>query len=540
MAEYTLTSPEGDEFQVTAPDDATEMQVMEYFQSNLPEKEEDGFIERVGERLTERGKEVDEAITSFQKRVEEEGVSGPALVSLAGNIAGKGIAGGALDIVGEGLVSAGKAIGYVIPDAIEEPIKEKIVQGYNTLVNTDIGIAASEAIESGYGKWKQFKTENPQVAKDIESAFNIGLLLAPVKTKQKASPSVFGKTSDILGQKAAKQIAIDKKKFTESLITPKRTQKVLVEETARTTEKGIGPFKRSVVELSAREKEIAKEVLKLKNVSKKKSIQGNLNAVKTENTKLAKRLEKDVAKSREIISVDESMAAIDDAVSKLIAENPVITGNAETMATKLASKARQLLQENPQTPSGLLKTRKQFDSFVKAQKRKAFDPELENVLSASVRTVRGAMNDLLDSKVKSTAVKRELKRQNLLYDAIENIGPKAAEEANYAIGRAIQNMAKVLPFRSKFVNEAGTVAGLGIVGASATFAPVFAVGLAAGVTAYQGGKLLLGSGMKKNLGRVLTGLDKALITSKNPSMIKQLRADRALVVELIKNAEEQE
>ena len=49
------------------------------------------------------------------------------------------------------------------------------------------------------------------------------------------------------------------------------------------------------------------------------------------------------------------------------------------------------------------------------------------------------MNDMIDIKVKSTVVKRELKRQSLLYDALKNITPKAADEANTALGRIWQN-----------------------------------------------------------------------------------------------------
>ena len=197
-----------------------------------------------------------------------------------------------------------------------------------------------------------------------------------------------------------------------------------------------------------------------------------------------------------------------------------------------------LLSENASTPSGVLRARKQLDSWVKSQKgSKIFDPELENTLSVSVRAVRRAMNDIVDSKVKTTAVKEELRRQNLLFEALENIGPKAADEANTAIGRSLQNMAKVLPFRSKFINEAGAVVGLGVVGASATFAPVFAYGLGAAAVAAGTYKLIISPALKKNAAKLIRGIDRAILTSENPAMIKQLKADRALIIEVLKNSE---
>lgn len=497
------------------------------------EKEEEGFVSRISSDIEKRNIAIQETL-----KAAETGEIG----TFQGTVQAFGqVAGAALDVVGESVVQAGKGLSFIIPDAIEDPVKQAAAAGWQFLTETDAGKAAGEAIKGGVEQWQEFKTENPQAAKTVESALNIGILLAPAKVKAQAKPTVLGKGAEKLGKVAGKQIAKERNKFVGDLIAPKKTPKVKLAEVSRTQEAGVGPFKRSVVSLSPREQQIAAEVKRVKGVTPKKTVQGNLNAVDKANRIINKQLERDVAKSREIITHSEAETALGNAITRLVEENPVIVGNAQVTATKVANKAIQLISENPSTPSGILKARKQLDSWIRIQKGdKAFDPALENALSISVRTVRREMNNLVDAKVKSTAVKRELKRQNLLFEAIDNIGPKAAEESNFAIGRAVQNMAKVLPFRSKFVQEAGTVVGLGIVGASATFAPVFAYGLAATAVTVQGGKLILGSGMKKNLGRVVKGLDKAIFTSKNPSMIKQLRADRALILELIENAEEEQ
>lgn len=505
---------------------------LEIRESLIAPEPEEGFLERTGKELEERNLGLKKTLVD---------VAGGNIGLTQGTIQAVGqVAGGALDVIGESVIQAGKGLSFIIPDAIEEPVKEAAIRGWKLLTETEIGQAAGEALKGGVEMWREFKSNNPQEAKTIESAVNIVVLFAPAKAKAGAEPTILGKGAERLGKVAGKQISKQRGKFVADLISPKQTAKVRLAEVSRTQEIGKGPFKRSIVSLSPREQQIAAEVKRIKGVFPKNTIQGNLNAVGKANRSLAKKLEIDVSKSREIIPHTEAEQAMGMAITKLIAENPVIVGSAQNTATKVANKAIQLISENPPTPSGILKARKQLDSWIRRQKGdKAFDPALENALSVSVRSVRTAMNDLVDSRVKSTAVKRELKRQNLLFDAIENIGPKAAEEANNAIGRAVQNMAKVLPFRSKFVQEAGTVVGLGIVGASARFAPIFAFGLASTVATVTGAKLLLGPGMKKNLGKIVKGLDKAIFTSTNPSMIKQLRADRALIVELIKNAEEQ-
>ena len=488
------------------------------------------FFERSAEDVNKRRDEFSQVIQAYK-----EGKANPADIYI--QYVGKALAGSVLDIIGEGVVSAGRGLSLIIPDYIEDPIKNKAKEAWSNLTQTEAGEKAIEAIEGGAKKYKEFKEEFPQQANNLESLVNVSLLMAPVKTKAKAEPSLFGKTATKIQKAAEKQVLKKRSSFIKNLVTPKDTAKVRLEQVARTTEKGIGPLMKSVIKPSPRELDIAKEVSKISGVSPKNSIQGNYIKIDKANSFIARKLESDVAKSNAKISLQEATSAIDDAITKLVSENPVITGNAELVATKLANKARQFVSMNEPTPLGILKARKQFDAFIRSQKRNAFDPNLENVLSVSTRSVRGAMNDLVDVKVKTTAVKAELKRQNLLFDALENIGPKAADEANTAIGRSIQNIAKILPFRSKFVNEAGAVVGLGIVGASATFAPLFAGGLAATVITSAGGKLIAGPGFKKGAAKLIKGIDRALLSSKNPSMIKQLRADRALIVELIKSVE---
>ena len=52
-----------------------------------------------------------------------------------------------------------------------------------------------------------------------------------------------------------------------------------------------------------------------------------------------------------------------------------------------------------------------------------------------------------------------------------------------------------------------------------------------------GGKFLMGPTAKKGLAKLLRGIDTALMTKQNPSIVRQLRADRAIIVDIIKNAE---
>jgi len=141
--------------------------------------------------------------------------------------------------------------------------------------------------------------------------------------------------------------------------------------------------------------------------------------------------------------------------------------------------------------------------------------------------------------VRLKSVREELSRQSQMFKALDNIAPKAADEHSWAIGRALHNALKVLPVGAaeKAKREIGLLMGIGAFGASAYFAPYLAVPVGIGVTGYLSGKLVMSAAAKKSLSKVLKLVDRAIITSENPSMIKQLRADRALILEAIKASE---
>lgn len=541
MATYQIQSPDGQSFEITAPDSATEAQVMEYAKVKFqPAKQP---ISQPREQPGQEGGFISNVSADLEKRIEsgvqtgKEFLGGELSLQEAMLQEGGTVAGAALDVVGEGLASAGRGIKEITP----EPVQEAVGAGFESLINAlPFKDEAIEALSSGTEGWKSFSESNPRIAKDIESVVNIGMILSPAKMKVKAKPTLLSDAAKSLDSTAKRQILKKRSDFVGDLITPERTKKVLTEETSRTAEKGRGVFKRSVVELSKKEKEIADEVSKINSVTPKNSFQGNLNAISQENTKLARKLDKAVG-NRKVLGIhNKANKKIDDAISLIIAESPVITGKAETVANKIAIKAKQIIARSPDTPKGVLDARKELDSWIKSQKgKKVFDPELEGALSVAVRSVRGALNDTVEAST-GASVKKSLKKQSLLYNAMDNLGPKAAAEANNAIGRLVQNMAQILPFRSKFVNEVGTVLGLGVVGSSVLLSPYFAGGLGATVVGRGVYKAAISPKVKQSLSAVLKETDKAIKASKDGDMIRQLRADRAVVRELVNTAEVEE
>ncbi len=220
-------------------------------------------------------------------------------------------------------------------------------------------------------------------------------------------------------------------------------------------------------------------------------------------------------------------------------KNPMIVGDAEKMAVKIINKMDDLVKANKPTAGGLLKARKELDAWVRNQKgSNIFDPAQENALSIALREVRDSANGLIAKKSPNVAVRESLRKQSNLYRAMDNIGPKAAQEANNAALRLWQNVTRVLPFRGEFNQSMALIFGVGGLGAAAVFAPVFQRIALGSLAVYATGRALTSSQLKKGDAALLKATDQAIRKTKDAAMISQLRADRALVLEVLKEGQQ--
>ena len=193
----------------------------------------------------------------------------------------------------------------------------------------------------------------------------------------------------------------------------------------------------------------------------------------------------------------------------VLAENPLITGDAENAANRLITKIQAMVAEKPAKGSELLQIRKDFDRWVESQKGGAiFDPAKENAISIANREIRKTINDFLDINAKDVGVKASLRKQSSLFNAMENIVPKAAQEADKAFVRSLQRVGDILGTKNRIVQGIAAVVGIGGLGAAATFAPAAAVVGISGWLIYSGGKLILKPQVRILLGKTIGGLER--------------------------------
>ena len=492
------------------------------------EEEKLGFVTRVGNDLKKR--------LSMQRLIASEVSAGnQSFAEGMLQVGGKVGAGAAFDFMGEVLVSAGRGLSNITPDVIEQPMKDAAISAGHAFLNTEIGRKGIDSAMQGVDAYAQFSEENPRAARNIEAVVNIGLLAAPVKGKPKADTTVLGKTALSLEKKALEQTGQSKANFVKTLVMPKQTAAVRTEQVGRTAESGL--LRSKQVGASKAEEAIAKTVSEIPEVSGKNTLQGNYNVINQALSKEAESLSKQLIKNDVAISRKEILEA-SKKIKTTLADNPLLVGDAEKVANKIISKMDGIIKKNGSSASGLLKSRKELDAWIKSQKGKnIFDPKNENAISIALREVRQSANDLIAKKVPSLEVKESLRAQSNMYRALENIAPKAADEASNVALRAWQNVTSILPFRGEFNQTMAVLFGVGGLGASAMFAPFFTKLALGGIVTYGVGRAVMSAPVKKGLSLLLKESDKAIRATKDANLIKQLRADRALVVEILKDSE---
>ena len=391
-----------------------------------------------------------------------------------------------------------------VSDVIEKPVVGAIQKGIGRIVETK---PAQQVIESVTNWAKQ----NPEAARNLEAALNIAAL-APIGKGAQVGIKGGEKTLSGVGSKlivsGEEALSANRRAFVQDLVRSAQTKATKEAQVARTTEVGGGITKKSVIAPSFSEDLAGKYVTNIPKVSPKNTLQGNYNVIAEANRAEARTLEASLKTNDFVYPRKELLSRLKNTKAEL-AKNPVITGDAEKTAEKLIAEIERRINATPSKGSNLLQVRKDFDAWVESQKGgTAFDPVKENAFSVANREIRRTVNTFLDDKAPSVGVKTSLKKQSALYDALDNIKPKAAYEADTALKRFLQRAEGVLGTKNRAVQILAATVGIGGLGAAATFAPGAAVLGTGGYLLYRGGKLVLAPNVRKALGQILIDLDK--------------------------------
>jgi hypothetical protein len=452
-------------------------------------------------------------------------------------VAGKYGAGLVGDFIGQSLMSAGSTaleVGDAItPDWATDPVIDTAKKAGTMLLNTDAAQSGIEAAKEGLEVYQAWKEENPVTARNLESTVNIGLLLAPLKGGKKVEAGIAddiaeagARTGDRLRVSADLTEQKARDRFFERLLEPTRTAKVNQDIIRRTEQVDTRLGRLLNIQkpvATAAEKSSMQALRGVAGLSPKKSWTQNHNiidkAIRTE----GKKLETLVGNSRAKFQVSDLTKRLED-VKQSMKANPTLSVDGANAAGKLIDDFMVHLGKQGKFTAGaagpqgnavmLLKARKALDAEFRRANR-AIQPDkmlgqAENGQNLAMRTLRTEINKFVDELVPgNSTVRNSLARQRALYNALDNVAPKAWNEGSNAIKRAWTAATKFLPIRSEASQMLALASGVGGLGAAALFAPAISTVALTGMASYGMGRAVSSPMVRRLLARVIDDVSKA-------------------------------
>ena len=501
------------------------------------------YVNGIAESMVKRKKALKGTIESYE--------SGDSNI-LTGNLAtaATGIGMG-VDILAETGTLALKGLAVLIPEEIEEPVKDAMKTAFTFMADTAVGQEGLKALKKGVGHWKRFENKYPEYAKIIGGGVNLGLLFTPLgKKKTDLEPRTTNTYTGtyVLGtleEAAEKQIATTARKRVDNLLQPdKTTDRIKDIKNISRTGKNLGD-KRGILGLQRiqeNEFELFRNnlVANIGGVKGKDTIVNTANAVRVHNKKKAQTLMDDLDNTNISWNFPQgTQKELRARVDELLKDKNYIKANPNTSALvegTLETAFREIAKLD-KTPAGLLRARQKFDEIIKKQlSDSAFDPTTMNPTNDAANAVRKAINDLVDSRVSSTnvKVKQSLKEQHALWNAQNILDIKAVKEGNNRISQIFQNLSPIVDGQLALNRTIAVFGGMSAFSAVQFLAlPIAGVGIAYGAgLALTSGVLSLSG--KRALGSILSNIDKGLRISSNENMLRQLKLDRAYIIDLMK------
>lgn len=400
-----------------------------------------GLLGQLGDRMSNIGD-----IRTKYRNGEINPVSGVA--QIAGNLGGS-----INDVAGAGVGLVNK-VARLIPGigAAEDAVTGLIGKGFNAAANTGAGQAVTKGISD-------FTDAHPELSADIKG---VAGAVGGAATLTGLGALKTGITS-ALGKDTIASIAAD--------ISPELTGKGAAKAIAKGgTEKTLfsGTIKPVITDAAKQDAEViarnVPEFTKLKTFSDK------VNATRNAVYSMADKLKNDVVKSGQdrIYPFKELAARISSA------EEPIsLKGTAfEKQIAPIKKAALKIAQEKGGNISSLFDARKEFDQLVNKTYPNLWDRESAPMRNA-ISSVRNTMNDFISENLpEGTKFKQRLLEQSKLFNAVDNLAPKAVDELGTT---RMQRYAGRHPVTSGIIKNVGktaagvTVAGLGAEGAQKIF-----------------------------------------------------------------------
>lgn len=475
--------------------------------SEDPPVNEPDMIDRMGSAL---GGGMDKAVNAFT-RPESADPSAPGgspaertQEALGGLLGGAGEAGG--EVIG--------AAWNALPEGMTKPVED-----------TFEWMMDSAPVESAMKAWDSLPDD---VKKRSGEVANIAALTNP--TAKVSTRTNFAKK---LEKKNAPSYNKNRKSKVEQMLGDPVADDVILD-----------PKGKKIFDVSNWDTEVAEEVAKIQKVRPSGSDIRNRQVIANEAIALREKLENTIRKRG---NPQLDMAGLNDRLEQIVEGIPdmpeavFLVGNAGPKAQVLVTRLKDMMTKSDGTALGVLQVRRDFDTWVRKQNKKVYDPENISAVSFAQKLIRDELNDTVHNSVPSLNLKASLDRQHKLLTASEKLTAKAKKAAETRMGRLFQKLESQLPGGVRLPRTPGSIGMMGaMAGSMVAGMPGVTAGLAAAATlvgGYKGASWLLSPPGRQ------WAIKMAKAIESDPLLSKTLKADRLALLDLLNDPtleEEQE
>lgn len=462
---------------------------------------------------------------------ENQGLSTTSqFLGLAGSMAGLG-----WDLFGEVYTLSTDGYSLVIPDEMEDAAKNQYREAVQAFVEHPLGKEAQKALQAGQETWVEFKKNNPEMALVVESAFNVGGWLRrgpdakPINVDRDAGYVPNVSFYDPKNRTVSKLTTLEQGIW--KMIRPPKT----AEQVNRQTTEPRGPLRRQETILDVQERRRIDTVKRHARVDPSRTDRANAKSISGAITKIDEKLIKLLSKRTDLVSHDDLMKNIRVKLTEWATEHQGLgTKRIENNAKDALAQLTYILKSHEQTALGMLKARRALDKWVDKNLGKDTLNRKEGTKGAKVRDelytlIRREMNSMLDTG-ESNMANRLLRDESDLLSALGAINGRIPQ-GDTVLARIKDNLGALdINMPTTPLGQAATATAA----VNSKMLPFFA-GL---ITTYTGlgitKRLFSKAYYQKELRLMLESLNEGIKVATNPEMVKQLRADRAAVIEVYK------
>lgn len=482
------------------------------------------FMQRQEDIVKERQDFVQEGISKFAAQP-----SVGTAKELIMDVAGAG-AGAAFDTVGNAIVTGVTQVAEQAPDQL----KDAVDQGFQTFINaipSEVKVALGTATENTTEKYAELEKKHPTIMRQLENTANVLFALTPAKQGDVAAkPTVLGQQAAKLSRKAKIQKSSTQREGILELITPKATKQAdVVKDVARTREGGLTRAQTRIP--FPEEKSIARDVSRVPGVDTKRSFIHNSNKITDEKNKLVQKLstELNALPEPKTFLLQDASNGIDDAMKVLLEKEPFLRESPK-LVSNIVSKAKSIVSSTDNSAAGIWEARKEFDRWIKDQVGKF--PDKAGALKQTNDTVRDSLNKVIFDNSGGVKTQRLFRNISNLNKAEVNLAPKVRDQASTAFKRVVANLSDILGARNKTLLAVAALTGSTVLAASSmATAPIGAA--ISGAIAVKGiHKAMTSPQFKQVLSELIKTTDEGIKAATSSQMRKQLRLDRAALIEL--------